>query len=220
MKKRNAILIIAVIVLLDQLLKIYVKTNFFYGESRPILGQWFRLHFIENNGMAWGWKFNLQWGKLLLTLFRLVAVIWGSFYIARIIREKRPAGLVLCVALIYAGAMGNLIDSIFYGLIFDKGAAMDPAYTLQGYGGLASFSTSGYGSLFHGNVVDMIYCPIFHGTLPNWVPFWGGENFEFFSMVFNIADASISVGVFILLIFSKRFFNKTRSDLGRLQAEQ
>lgn len=181
-----------------------------YGEYITLIPNWFRLYFIENAGMAWGWKFGGDWGKMALTLFRLVAVIFGVFYIRGIVRKKYHRGFIICVGLIFAGALGNLIDSLFYGLIFDKGMLYDALtndYT--GYSGLATFSSKGYSSFLHGNVVDMLYVPIIEDkTLPSWVPFWGGERFTFFSPIFNIADASISVGVIAILLFQKRFFKK------------
>jgi signal peptidase II len=210
MKKRDAVLTILLIVLLDQLLKIYVKTHLEYDEDRRLIGHWFRLHFIENNGMAWGWTLGFSWGKIVLTIFRLFAVIWGAFYINKIVGQKKTTAFIICVAMIYAGALGNLIDSLFYGIIFDKGALFnDLQGTFVRYDGLAMMSTHGYSPFLHGNVVDMIYLPFFRGTFPSWLPFWGGQHFEFFSMVFNIADASISIGVIALLVFRKRIWRTT-----------
>lgn len=170
---------------------------------------WFRLHFIENPGMAWGWKFGNETGKMILTLFRLAAVIFGTWYLGRIVKEKYSKGFIICAGLIYAGALGNLIDSMFYGMIFDKGLHYDP--TLQdyiSYSGVAQFSSNGYSSFLHGSVVDMLYFPMIKSQFPSWIPGIGGDHFEFFSPIFNIADASISVGVITLLVFQKRFFKK------------
>ncbi len=176
-----------------------------YHEQIPLIGSWFRLFFIENEGMAWGWKFGGEWGKLALTLFRLVAVIFGVFYIRDIIRKKLHPGFIVCVALIFAGAMGNLIDSLFYGMIFSASDYGYPLATLFPEGG-------GYAGFLHGRVVDMLYLPIIEDkVLPEWIPFWGGDRFTFFSPIFNIADASISIGVFLILIFQKRFFHKDSS---------
>lgn len=210
MKSRTIVLIILGIIIADQALKIWVKTSMHYGEYITLIPNWFRLYFIENAGMAWGWKFGGDWGKMALTLFRLVAVIFGVFYIRGIIRKQYHRGFIICVGLIFAGALGNLIDSLFYGLIFDKGMLVDPVTGMgSGYSGLANFSSKGYASFLHGNVVDMLYVPIIEDkTLPSWVPFWGGEQFTFFSPIFNIADASISVGVIAILLFQKRFFKK------------
>lgn len=171
--------------------------------------QWFRLHFIENPGMAWGWKFGNETGKMILTLFRLAAVIFGTWYLGRIVKQQYSRGFILCASLIYAGALGNLLDSMFYGMIFDKGLHYDAAiHDYVRYAGVAQFSSHGYASFLHGSVVDMLYFPILHGHFPSWVPFAGGEDFEFFSPIFNIADASISIGVITLLLFQKRFFRR------------
>jgi signal peptidase II len=202
-KARQTVLLILLVIFADQALKFYIKLNYYAGEEHKILGNWFRLHFVENEGMAWGWKFGGGFGKIILTLFRLVAVIWGSFLLRDFIRKKYHRGFIICAALIYAGALGNLIDSLFYGLIFDASnpfsqnlAKMFPA------GG-------GYAGLLHGKVVDMLYFPIITNThYPSWIPFVGGEDFEFFRPVFNIADASISVGVITILVFQNRFFKK------------
>lgn len=201
-KIRTVVIIILAIIVADQALKIWVKTNMFYGEQIHLLGRWLRLYFIENEGMAWGWKFGGDWGKLILTLFRLVAVIFGVFYIRSIVRKKYHRGFVICVAMIFAGALGNLIDSMFYGLIFSGSDDGAPLAVMFPPGG-------GYAGFLHGKVVDMVWAPIIENkVLPGWIPFWGGERFTFFSPIFNIADASISVGVIAILLFQKRFFKK------------
>jgi signal peptidase II len=158
------------------------------------------MHFVENEGMAWGLKFGGGLGKMLLTLFRLVAVILGTFYLRQIIRKKYHTGFIICAALIYAGAFGNLIDSMFYGMIFSNSNPFMPATLFPAAGGYASF--------FHGQVVDMLYFPIIHTHYPSWFPIksWRGDEFEFFSPVFNLADSSISIGVITLLIWQKKFF--------------
>ncbi|MBI2731543.1 MAG: lipoprotein signal peptidase [Sphingobacteriales bacterium] len=208
MKLRHLVLFIALIVLGDQALKFWVKTHFYYGEERKILGNWFRIYFIENEGMAYGWKFGGNWGKMALTIFRLGAVIFGTWYLGNIIKKGYHKGFIICAGLIYAGALGNLIDSLFYGLLFDKGMFIDGVSKMQiNYDGIAVFSSKGYTSFLHGNVVDMLYFPILENkTFPSWVPFWGGERFTFFSAIFNIADASISIGVITLLLFQKKLF--------------
>lgn len=200
MKGFKVVLIIALIVIADQALKIYIKTNYHIGESHNIIGEWFRLYFIENEGMAYGWKFGGQWGKIFLTVFRMGAVVFGVFYIRNIIRKKMHPGFIFCVALIFAGALGNLIDSMFYGLIFEYSSpvTMNVAHI---------FPQVGYAGFLHGNVVDMLYFPIIRNAIiPSWVPVWGGSDFEFFSPIFNIADASISIGIITILLFQKRFF--------------
>jgi len=181
------------------------------GEHINLLGfKWAQLYFIENEGMAWGWKWGGNWGKMALTLFRLAAVIFGTWYLVRIVRQHYSRGFVICAALIYAGALGNLIDSMFYGMMFDKGMTYDAAAQQYiYYYGLAHLTShGGYQSFLHGNVVDMLYFPMIHSSFPSWFPFVGGKEFEFFSPIFNIADASISVGVITLLIFQKRLVRR------------
>ncbi len=199
MKLRNVIFIIALIIIVDQALKIWIKTSFHFGDTEVSGLSWFKLYFIENKGMAWGWEFGGEWGKMLLTLFRLAAVIFGTWYLGKIVRQKYNKGFIVCAALIYAGALGNLIDSMFYGLIFEE----------SGYNHIAKiFPGHGYAGFLHGRVVDMLYFPIVKSHFPSWLPFIGGRDFEFFSPIFNIADASISTGVIILLLFQKRFFKR------------
>jgi signal peptidase II len=194
---------IALIIFIDQALKFYIKLNYFIGEEHALIGQWARLHFVENEGMAWGLKFGGDFGKIILTLFRLVAVIWGTFLIKGFIKQKYHNGFIICTALIYAGAVGNLIDSLFYGLIFNESY---PYTTMVAQ----LFPTGGgYASFLHGKVVDMFYFPIIrNGHFPTWFPIWGGEEFEFFRPVFNFADAAISAGVIALFIFNNRFFKE------------
>jgi signal peptidase II len=185
-------------------LKFWVKTHFYMFEDRPVMGlSWFRLHFIENEGMAWGLKFGGSWGKMALTLFRMGAVVFGIYYIRMIIRKKYHRGFIICAGLILAGALGNLIDSMFYGLIFS--ASPEWTQTVAGFmpkGG-------GYAGFLHGKVVDMFYFPMVKTNYPTWFPFGlGGKPFEFFSPVFNLADASISVGVATILLYQKRFFKR------------
>ena len=201
MKGRTIFIIISLIVLVDQALKIYIKTNYYVGESHMMIGDWFQLYFIENEGMAYGWKFGGEWGKMILSLFRMGAVVFGVFYIRSLVQKKYHKGFILCVGLIFAGALGNLIDSMFYGLIFEE-SSMDTYNVAKMFppGG-------GYAGFLHGNVVDMLYFPIIKDVvLPTWVPFWGGEDFIFFRPIFNLADASISTGIIAILVFQKRFF--------------
>jgi signal peptidase II len=208
LKKGTIVIIIAAIILLDQFLKFYVKLNFYAGEEHNVIGTWFKLHFVENEGMAWGWKFGGDVGKITLTIFRLVAVIWGTFLIRDFINKKFHKGFIVCAALIYAGALGNLIDSMFYGVFFDSTYNI---HNFQNAGVVAQcFTGKGYGFLMQGKVVDMLYFPLFQSQFPSWMPFWGGERFEFFSPVFNVADASISLGVIIIFIFQSKFFKKNK----------
>jgi len=201
-KSRTVALIILVIIIADQGLKYWVKTHMVYQEQIPLLGSWFRLFFIENEGMAWGWKFGGDWGKMALTLFRLGAVIFGVFYIRGIVKKRFHPGFIICVGMIFAGALGNLIDSLFYGLIFSNSDLGTPLAQLFPRGG-------GYAGFLHGRVVDMLYAPIIEDkVLPSWIPVWGGERFTFFSPIFNLADASISAGVITILSFQKKFFKR------------
>jgi len=211
-KKRSVFLIICCIVIADQVLKIYIKTHYHAGESHAVIGNWFQLYFIENEGMAYGWKLGGEWGKMALTLFRLGAVIFGVFYIKKIIEKKYQKGFIICVALIFAGALGNLIDSMFYGLIFEN-SSMDT------YNIAKIFPAHGYAGFLHGNVVDMLYFPIIHTQLPSWVPFWGGNNFDFFSPIFNLADASISTGIIAIFVFQKYFFKSNTSKADQQSIE-
>jgi signal peptidase II len=200
MKARNVTLIILLVVLADQALKVYIKTNFYINEHHNILGQWFRLHFVENEGMAYGWKFGGDSGKMVLTLFRLCAVIFGVWYLKSIVDKKYHRGFIICASLIFAGALGNLIDSMFYGMIFEESipGAMTAAKI---------FPQHGYAGFLHGKVVDMLYFPIIRDAhFPKWIPVWGGDDFEFFRPIFNLADAAISTGVITILVFQKRFF--------------
>ena len=167
------------------------------GQEKPVLGNWFILHFIENNGMAFGMEFAGKTGKFLLSIFRIIAVFGIGWYLFRISRKDMPLGLVLSIAAIFAGAAGNIFDSAFYGLIFnDSYFHVAKLFPEEG----------GYSSFLHGRVVDMLYFPVVHGSFPKWFPWGAGKEFLFFRPVFNIADSSITLGVTALLIFQKRFF--------------
>ena len=204
MKLRNALLIIVLIIVADQALKIWIKTSYPFGPITNVMGlSWFRLYFIENKGMAWGWEFGGEWGKMILTLFRLAAVIFGTWYLVKIVKQQYSRGFIVCAALIYAGALGNLIDSMFYGLIFEESSYSQVAKI---------FPPDGYAGFLHGRVVDMLYFPIIKTNYPSWFPFVGGDEFEFFSPIFNIADASISIGVITLFVFQKKFFKKHHAE--------
>ena len=203
MKLRNVILIIILIIVADQALKIWIKTSYPYGDTGITGLSWFKLYFIENKGMAWGWEFGGEWGKMILTLFRLAAVIFGTWYLGKIVKKPYSRGFILCASLIYAGALGNLIDSMFYGMIFEESSYSHVSKI---------FPAEGYAGFLHGRVVDMLYFPIIKSHFPSWLPFVGGDEFEFFSPIFNIADASISAGVITLLVFQKRFFKKHHAE--------
>ncbi len=171
------------------------------GQEIPVFDHWFRLHFIENNGMAFGMEMAGKTGKSVLSLFRILAIFLIGWYIAFLIRTKAPSGLVIAVSLVFAGALGNIIDSAFYGIIFND-SYFHVAKLFPGGGGYAPF--------LHGKVVDMLYFPIIKGTFPHWFPLWKGEEFIFFRPVFNLSDSSITIGVFIILLFYKKFFRREK----------
>lgn len=184
--------------LADQVLKIWIKTNMVLGQEFKF-ADWAIIHFTENPGMAFGLELGGDYGKLILTLFRIIVVGGIIYWLRNLIKEKtKPIGIV-AVAMILAGAIGNILDSIFYGVLFS-----------ESYGQVATFlpEGGGYASWFHGRVVDMFYFPLYKGYLPDWLPFWGGDYFVFFRPIFNIADTSISVGVGLLLLFQKAVFKK------------
>ncbi|AZI24333.1 MAG: lipoprotein signal peptidase [Pedobacter agri] len=185
------LIIIFLVLLADQLIKTWVKTNMYLGQEFNIIGKWFIIHFTENNGMAFGMEFGGEFGKLALSLFRIAAVGGIGYGLHYLIKHKYHRGLILNVALIFSGALGNIIDSVFYGKIY------------------------GYETWFHGRVVDMFYFPIAEGHFPSWIPIWGGDEFIFFRPVFNLADAAISVGVILILIFQKNYFKEdVKDDVG------
>lgn len=197
---KKAFLIVFLILVVDQILKIYIKTHFFLGEEIHVMGDWFIIHFTENPGMAFGYELGFSWGKLALSLFRIAAIIALGFYIAHLVKRKSPTGLIISISLIMAGALGNMIDSAFYGVIFNESMFHEQAVLFPPDGGYAGF--------LHGKVVDMFYFPLFSFTWPEWMPWLGGDFFTFFQPVFNIADASITIGVALILLFQKRFFKQ------------
>ena len=198
-KARIAILIILLVLVADQALKIWVKTTMMIGEEHRIIGNWFILHFTENNGMAFGLEFGKEIGKYFLSIFRIVAVTFIGIYISRIIKKTVPLGFIIAVSLIFAGATGNIIDSAFYGLLFD-----------HSYYQLAQFlpEAGGYAGFLQGRVVDMFYFPIINGHWPSWSPINASEQFIFFRPVFNIADSAITSGMFIILLFYRKTLQK------------
>lgn len=203
MKRSHLVfLIIFFVLLIDQLLKFYIKLNFEYDGGFLIAGQeWARIHFVENEGMAFGFTFGWEYGKLLLSIFRILMVSGLIWYCAHLIKQQAPAGLLVSLSLITAGALGNIIDSAFYGLLFTESSIHAPAQ-------FASADIPGYGTFLHGKVVDMFYFPITTFYLPDWFPIMSGEGFLFFSPIFNFADAAITTGVFTILLFQRRFFDE------------
>ncbi|MCY1525327.1 Lipoprotein signal peptidase [compost metagenome] len=182
------LLLILIVLLVDQASKVWVKTHMFIGQEYKVLGDWFIIHFTENNGMAFGLEFGGEFGKLALSLFRIIAVAGIGYGLHYMIKRKYHRGLILNIALIFAGALGNIIDSVFYGVIYS------------------------YETLFHGRVVDMLYFPIVDTHFPQWFPIWGGDELVFFRPVFNIADTAISLGVITILIFQKTYFKEEVKD--------
>lgn len=195
---KKATVLILIILTIDQLSKIYIKTHFQLGQSYEVFS-WFKIHFIENEGMAWGKKIPGQYGKLFLSLFRLVAIAGIGYWLWDSVRKKAPNLLIFCIALIFAGALGNILDSIFYGLFFNDSNNQIATFLPE---------SGGYASVFYGKVVDMLYFPLYEGILPSWIPFFGDRYFSFFDPVFNIADASISLSVMLLIVFNKKIFPK------------
>jgi len=204
-----AVLIALLVVLLDQILKIWVKTSFYLGEDREIF-PWFRLAFIENNGMAFGWQFG---SKLFLTLFRIAFVGAIVYYLFKLRHSNGiKTGFLICVALVLAGAVGNIIDCMFYGLIFNNPAPPETAVLFPEGGGYAPF--------LHGRVVDMLSFPLFSFDWPSWMPVIGGKHFEFFKPVFNLADAAISCGIIAILIFYSKQLGYSFAELKRLRQDE
>ena len=191
---KKSIWIVLTTLVLDQALKIWVKTHMYLGQEYQVF-DWFYIHFTENNGMAFGMEFGGDWGKLGLSLFRIVFVVFMASFLLKLIRKNADKVLIVSLSLVLAGAVGNIIDGTLYGILFS-----------ESYRELATFlpEAGGYAPLFFGKVVDMFYFPIFKGYLPEWIPFWGGDYFVFFRPVFNIADSAISIGVAIMVIFQKK----------------
>jgi signal peptidase II len=198
MSLKKAYLLVLLLLVIDQVSKIYIKTHFVLGERILVMGQnWFQIFFIENEGMAWGVELPGAYGKLFLTLFRILAVGGIGYWMHDSVKKHGSNYLIVAIALILTGAFGNIIDSVFYGIIFD-----------DSHGQVATlFAKNPYGTMFHGKVVDMLYFPIVEDyVLPSWLPIWGGKECTFFNAIFNVADMAISTGVGILIVFNKKAF--------------
>ena len=210
-KYTQSLLLVFFILLADQSLKFWIKLHMTLGQEYKLLGNWAIIHFTENNGMAFGLELGGDLGKLALTLFRIIAVFSIGYGLIYLTKNRFHAGLIIGVALIFAGALGNIIDSSFYGLLFSESGYTNPATLVP--------VAHGYADLFHGKVVDMFYFPILHGFFPSWMPFWAGEEFIFFRPIFNIADAAISIGVVLILIFQKKYYREEEGDPNYLNSE-
>jgi len=208
---KKPIFLVLLILFLDQAIKIWVKTHMTLGESIPVISDWFYIHFVENEGMAFGWKLfgGGNFGKIFLTIFRLLAVGGIAYYLYYIVKQHKHKLYILSISLILAGAMGNIIDSLFYGMIFNASDYFHVAQFLPKGGGYAQF--------LHGKVVDMFYFPIIEGNYPKWIPFVGGDYYQFFRPVFNLADASISIGVTMLVLMQKRFFQSQDTPIDSIE---
>jgi signal peptidase II len=205
MRLKKAITLIIIILLADQISKIYIKTHFKLHESIDVFS-WFKIYFIENDGMAWGTKISDfisfisdRSAKIALTLFRVVAIFGIGYWLCDAIKKQSPKILIIAISLIFAGALGNIIDSVFYGVLFDDSMSQVAVFFPK---------DGGYDSILHGRVVDMLYFPLFEIDLPEWFPFYGGRRFNFFEPVFNIADIAISTGFIMLIVFNKKAFSK------------
>jgi signal peptidase II len=199
---KKSLIIIFLVLLFDQGSKIWIKTNMHLGQEFNILGDWFIIHFTENNGMAFGMEFAGEYGKLFLSVFRIFAISLIGWYLFKLIKEKANPKLIISISFVFAGAVGNILDSIFYGVVFG-----------DSYNQVAAFlpADGGYSKFLYGKVVDMLYFPLVEGYFPDWLPFWGGEFFMFFRPVFNVADSAITIGIAIIIIFQSSIFEEKKN---------
>ena len=200
--QKKLIIFIIALLAIDQVVKIWIKTHMMIGDEYNVFGEWFKIHFIENNGMAFGMASESgKTGKMLLSIFRIFAVAGIGWYIVKLLKEKAPVGVIFSFALIFCGAIGNIIDSMFYGLLFNDSNGQVATFLPAG---------GGYASFLHGRVVDMLYFPLYEGYLPDWVPVWGGDYIVFFRPIFNIADSYITIGGLLLILFYRNFFSSKK----------
>ncbi len=211
-KYKIALFTVLSVLIIDQVIKIYIKLNYPLGIVKEF-SDWAYLYFTENAGMAFGIEWGGEYGKLLLTIFRILACGFGIWFIRHLVKKNESILYIFSIALILAGAMGNIIDSIFYGVLFTESTDYQVAELSIG---------NGYAPLFHGKVVDMFYFPLFHGQFPNWLPIWGGEDFLFFRPIFNFADSSITTGVLILILFQNKIekSSKDKSNTSEIESQQ
>jgi signal peptidase II len=200
---RLSALVVVLVLLVDQCVKFWVKLSFTYTESVKVF-DWFYLYFIENEGMAFGMTLGGESGKLILSIFRIIAVFAIAWYLRLIIKQKANRGLIICLSLILAGALGNIVDSVLYGKIFSASTTAQVAQLFP--------ESGGYAGWLHGRVVDMFYFPLYEGYLPDWIPLWGGDYFIFFRPIFNVADSAISIGVIAILLLQKKFFPDNKKE--------
>jgi signal peptidase II len=207
---KKALFISLAVLIADQAVKLWIKSNRYLGQEFAVLGNWFIIHFTENNGMAFGMEFGGEMGKIALSVFRIIAVSFIGYYLFKTAKKGAKTGLIVAGSLIFAGALGNILDSMFYGIIFN-----------DSYHQIAEFfpEEGGYAPFLFGRVVDMLYFPLFSGTFPDWMPVWGGEQFMFFRPVFNIADTAITTGISMIVVFQKRYFPEEKKTSEEVSQE-
>jgi signal peptidase II len=205
---KKPLLLVIIILLIDQVIKLWIKSNMYLGQEIVLFPNWGIIHFTENNGMAFGMELEGSYGKLLLSSFRVLAIAGLGYYLYWLVKNKENRGYIYCIALVFAGALGNLLDSAFYGIIFN-----------ESYNQVATMfpKEGGYAPFLFGRVVDMFYFPMLHGHFPTWFPIWAGEDFIFFRPVFNFADFSISLGVGLIILNQKKYFAETSNEPDKVE---